>query len=155
FAFAYGRIDGVLTAQGASVLLAAIGFVAVYLVPSLKYPANPPAVGNADTIGTRTALYFIMIAISMAAMVVAVGPKGRLAPRQGEWNATLAAGATYLVLVGAAALLLPTINEVPEHFPAAVLWDFRIVSIGAQLIMWATIGVLFGALTERAWRGSG
>ena len=27
----------------------ALGFVAVYLVPALKYPANPPAVGNPDS----------------------------------------------------------------------------------------------------------
>jgi hypothetical protein len=39
---------------------------------------------------------------------------------------------------------------VPDQFPAAVLWNFRIASIGAQLIMWATFGLLFGALTERA-----
>ena len=32
------------------------GYVAVALVPFLKYPANPPAVGNGDTIGDRTTL---------------------------------------------------------------------------------------------------
>jgi predicted cobalt transporter CbtA len=31
-----------------------------------------------------------------------------------------------------------------------VLWQFRIASLGAQLIMWGTIGLVFGALTERA-----
>ena len=50
--------------------LAASGFVAVYLVPYLKYPANPPAVGNPDTIGTRTGLYFVMIVLSIIAMFV-------------------------------------------------------------------------------------
>jgi len=39
---------------------------------------------------------------------------------------------------------------VPEEFPAAVLWKFRIASLGAQFIMWATLGLLFGALTQRA-----
>ena len=66
FAFAYRRVPGAVTPQGVSLLLAAAGFVAVYLVPNLKYPANPPSVGNPETIGTRTALYFIMIAISIA-----------------------------------------------------------------------------------------
>ena len=45
FAFAYGRVDGTLTPQGVSLLLAATGFIAIYLVPNLKYPANPPSVG--------------------------------------------------------------------------------------------------------------
>jgi hypothetical protein len=45
---------------------------------------------------------------------------------------------------------MPAINEVPKEFPAVVLWRFRIASMGAQLIMWTTIGLLFGALTERS-----
>jgi Probable cobalt transporter subunit (CbtA) len=69
FAFAYGRMPGAPTPQAISALLAAAGFVAIYLVPNLKYPANPPAVGEPETIGVRTALYFVMIAISLVAMV--------------------------------------------------------------------------------------
>jgi len=154
FAFAYGRVDGALTPQGVSTLLAATGFVAIYLVPNLKYPANPPSVGEPETIGIRTALYFIMIAISIAAMVGSVTLKRLFVPRIGEWNANLAAVACYIVLVAVAGLLLPPVNEVPEQFPAVVLWKFRIASIGAQFIMWATIGLLFGALTQRALAGN-
>ncbi len=68
----------------------------------------------------------------------------------GEWNAALIAGAAYLVVVIIVALALPAVNEVPEGFPAVVLWQFSIASLGAQAIMWATIGLAFGALTERA-----
>jgi predicted cobalt transporter CbtA len=155
FAFAYGRVAGPMSAQTSSVLLAALGFVAVYLIPNLKYPANPPAVGDPQTIGMRTALYFIMIAISLAAMIAALGIKRPLVSRLGNWNGTLVVAASYLVLVAIAGLLLPSFNEVPEGFPAAVLWNFRIASMGAQLIMWATFGLLFGALTQRALARSG
>ena len=58
-----------------------------------------------------------------------------------------------MVVVFVAALLLPVVNEVPDDFPAVVLWKFRIASLGAQLIMWTTIGLVFGALTERALLG--
>jgi predicted cobalt transporter CbtA len=58
--------------------------------------------------------------------------------------------ACYIIIVVLAGLLLPTVNEVPDGFPAVVLWKFRIASLGAQFIMWATLGVLFGALTQRA-----
>ncbi len=156
FAFAYGRLPGALSPQGVSALLAAIGFIALYLVPNLKYPANPPSVGNPETIGMRTALYFIMIAISLAAMVASVTLKRSFVPRFGQWNANLAMAACYIVIVVIAGLLLPVINEVPQQFPAVVLWKFRIASVGAQFIMWATLGLLFGALTQRAsasgWR---
>jgi predicted cobalt transporter CbtA len=149
FAFAYGRVPGALTPQAVSALLAAMCFVAIYLVPNLKYPANPPAVGEPDTIGLRTALYFIMIAVSIAAMVGSAALKRPLAARFGDWNANLLIGACYVVVVAVAGLLLPAVNEVPDQFPAALLWRFRIASIGSQLLMWAAIGLLFGALAQR------
>jgi len=39
---------------------------------------------------------------------------------------------------------LPTIDEVPADFPAGILWNFRLASLGSQLLLWTTIGVLFG-----------
>src|ERR1700722_13053694 len=150
FAFAYGRTASALTPQALAAVLAVTGFVAIYLVPNLKYPANPPAVGEPDTIGVRTALYFVMIAISLAAMIVSLAVKRRLVPRFGEWSANLLVAACYVVLVAIAGFFLPSVNEVPEQFPSVLLWNFRIASIGAQLIMWATLGLLFGALSQRA-----
>ncbi len=116
----------------------------------MKYPANPPSIGNPDTIGARTALYFGMIGISLIAIVGAVNFRRVLIARYGAWNATLMVVAYYLVVMVAAALLLPAVNEVPDEFPAVVLWKFRVASLAAQLIMWATLGLLFGALTQRA-----
>ena len=150
YALACGRVSGALTPQALSAALAATGFVAIYLVPNLKYPPNPPSVGEPETIGIRTALYFLMIAISLAAMIASLAMKRLFVARFGEWNANLFVAACYIVVVGIAALLLPIVNEVPNQFPAVVLWNFRIASVGAQLIMWATLGLLFGALTQRA-----
>ena len=151
YAFAYGRIPGGLSPQTLSTLLAAAGFIAIYLVPNLKYPANPPSVGEPETIGVRTALYFVMIAISLAAMVGSIALRHLFAPRFGEWNATLLLLRLLHRPDGRRSdFVLPAVNEVPEQFPAVVLWNFRIASLGAQLIMWATLGLLFGALTQRA-----
>src|SRR5580698_1684810 len=58
FAFAVGRIN-VTKPRALSALLALLGFVTIVLVPQLKYPANPPAVGNPETIGIRTATFFL------------------------------------------------------------------------------------------------
>jgi predicted cobalt transporter CbtA len=149
FAFIHGRV-GRFGPRANSALLAAAGLVAIYVIPNLKYPANPPSVGNPDTIGIRTALYFAMIAISIAAMVAAVMLRRRLLASRGAWNASLIAGAAYLLIVIVAGLLMPTINEVPDLFPAVILWKFRMASMGAQVIMWSTIGLAFGALTEHA-----
>ncbi|HUC09047.1 MAG TPA: CbtA family protein [Stellaceae bacterium] len=148
FALAYGRM-GDFDPRTTAAALAVLGLVAVYIVPNLKYPANPPSVGDPATIGLRTGLYFSMIAISLAAMITAGMLRLRLLARLGAWNAFLVAAAGYLIAVIVAGLALPAVNEVPAEFPAVVLWRFRIASLGAQLIMWATIGLGLGALTER------
>ena len=116
----------------------------------MKYPANTPTVGEPETIQIRTVLYFSMIAISIAAMVAAVVLRSRLVRRLGAWDATIIAGAAYLFGALVLGFALPTVNEVPEGFPATVLWQFRLSSLGAQLILWTTLGLGFGALTARA-----
>jgi predicted cobalt transporter CbtA len=150
FAFANGRVSNSLNPRTVAALLALTGIVAVYIVPNLKYPANPPSVGHPDTIGIRTQLYFTMMALSIAAMVGAAVLRKRLVPKHGVWSAALIAAAAYVVAVAVVAALLPPINEVPADFPAVVLWHFRIDSLAMQVIMWATLGLVFGALTERA-----
>jgi Probable cobalt transporter subunit (CbtA) len=147
-AFAAGRL-GPLRARATCAVVALVGFVAVYFVPFLKYPPNPPAVGNHDTIDQRTALYAAMVALSVVFAVLA-GWFGRgLHPRLGTWNAVLAAVAGYAVAVGVVMLLLPDINEVAADFPATTLWAFRVGSIAVQFAIWVTLGLLLGALTER------
>lgn len=151
FALAYGRI-GRHGAQVTAALLALAGFVTIAVVPLLTYPPNPPATGNPDTIGKRTVLYFLIIVIAIGSALVATFVGRQLAPRLGNWNATLVAIAGFVVFLGLVALILPTINEVPEGFPATTLWHFRLASLGTQLVTWATIGLLFGGLTERSLR---
>jgi predicted cobalt transporter CbtA len=148
FAAAYRRMAD-LGPRATSALLAAVGFVAVYLTPMLKYPANPPSVGLPETIGMRTSVYFAMILISIAAMIAAGMLRNRLNPRLGGWNSALIAGGAYIVAMAGVALALPDVNEVPEDFPATVLWQFRLASLGGQLIMWTTLGLLFGVVAER------
>lgn len=148
FAYANGRL-GSLGPRGTSALLAVLGFLAVIVVPQLKYPANPPAVGNPETIAYRTELFFIMIAISIAAMVAAVGLAQRLWSRLGGWNASIVAALAFLVVFLLVKAALPDINEVPENFSAVVLWQFRVASLGIQLILWAVVGLVFGAVAER------
>ncbi|WP_030912185.1 CbtA family protein [Streptosporangium amethystogenes] len=148
FALAYGRIGG-FGVRATSALVAGGGFVTVALVPFLIYPANPPSVGVGDTIGARTGLYFAVIAISVAIVIASAQVGRRLAARLGNWNATLVAGALFVALVTVTYLVLPEVNEVPADFPAVLLWRFRLASLGTQVVLWSTLGLAFGALTER------
>lgn len=149
FAYANGRV-GSLSPRAVAALVAGAIFVVVFLVPALKYPPNPPSVGNPDTITYRTELFFFMILVSLAALALAVSIARPLIARFGTWNGVLVAAAVFILVIIAAQILLPTIDEVPSAFPASSLWRFRIASLGIQVVIWATIGLVFGALTERS-----
>ncbi|HYS65053.1 MAG TPA: CbtA family protein [Paraburkholderia sp.] len=149
FAYAYGRV-GALSARALSAWLALGAFITLVIVPNIKYPANPPAVGDPDTIGTRTGLFFLMIAISLTAMVFSLKVRRRAVMKLGAWNGSIVGGAVFVAIIAAVQLSMPAINEVPASFPAVLLWKFRVAAIGMQVIMWTTIGLLFGALVERS-----
>ncbi|MBN3762482.1 CbtA family protein [Burkholderia sp. Ac-20365] len=151
FAYLHGRA-GKLSARALSAWLALGAYVAVVLVPTIKYPANPPSVGDPDTIGTRTGLFFLMIVTSLVVMVFSMKVRKHLVPRLGHWNAAIAGGVVFVAIIAAIQIALPTVNEVPDAFPATVLWKFRVTALGMQAIMWAVIGLLFGALVERSER---
>jgi hypothetical protein len=149
FAFVNGRLVS-LPPRRAALLIAALGLIAIYVIPNLKYPANPPSVGQPDTIGYRTQLYFGMIAFSLAALAIAISAGRQFVRQLGVLNSILIGAGVYIVLTAIAGYVLPPINEVPEGFPADLLWKFRIVSLGIQGILWTTIALIFGASLEKA-----
>ncbi|GAA3634350.1 CbtA family protein [Kineosporia mesophila] len=174
YSLCLGRV-GRIQPRNLSLLVAGAGFVGLYLVPFVKYPANPPAVGHEDSIRDRTDLYLLMVLASVVLLVLAVVLGQRLQARFGNWTATILAGTAYLVAVGVVMALLPqfghlAVNEasygshasetplpltdsdgniVFPGFPADLLFDFRLNSVAAQLIMWAAIGVVFAPMADR------
>lgn len=147
-ALALGRF-GRLGPRGTVLLVTGLGFLATYVVPYLAYPPSPPAVGQAATIGVRTATYFILVAVSLIAGVCAVLGARRLAPRWGAWYATLACAAAYGVVLAVAIAIMPGYDEVPADFPASVLYDFRRASLLTQLALWSVIGLVTAELAHR------
>jgi hypothetical protein len=153
FAWAYGRI-GAMSPRLTAAVLALGAYVTVTVVPFTKYPANPPTVGNPDTIDKRTVLFVTMIAITILAAVAAARIRRGLLGRLGPWNAAIVAVGVFLVVVAAAELILPAVHETPEGFPADVLYRFRLASLGINLTLWTTIGLGFGAAAQRLLVGS-
>ncbi|MBW9107536.1 CbtA family protein [Paraburkholderia phenoliruptrix] len=149
FAYAYGRA-GAISVRALSAWLALGAFVALVIVPNIKYPANPPAVGSPETIGTRTGLFFLMIAISLTALVFSLKVRRRAALRFGAWNGSIVGALVFIAIIAVVQTSMPVIDEVPAGFPAALLWKFRVAALGMQAIMWTTIGLLFGAIVERS-----
>lgn len=153
-ALAMGRF-GRLRPRATTLAVVVAGFVATYAVPFLLYPPNPPAVGSGDTIGMRSGLYFIFLAISLIASVTAVLVGRRLAERLGGWHAALLAIAGYVVVIMVVMTVMPHYNEVPDTFPASVLYDFRRASFLTQLTLWGVLGVALAEFVGRLSRRDG
>ncbi|MEU3859244.1 CbtA family protein [Streptomyces sp. NPDC028722] len=148
FCFALGRV-GRFSPRAIALLLSGCALLAVYVVPFLKYPANPPSVGDPGTIGRRTGLYVLMMLLGVLLAVAATLLGKRLAPRLGTWYATVAAVAAFAFMTALAYAFLPAVNEVPKDFPAALLWRFRLSALAVQAVLWAGFGLLFGEFAQR------
>lgn len=174
-------------------LIAGFGFLGVYLLPFVKYPANPPAIGHELTITTRGQLHLTMVAVSLVLLVLAVVLTRRLTPRLELFPAVLLSVAAFFVVYGVVIGLMPALGDLQANvdaadqfgfaraatetpqpitnvlsrplvidgqtiapgqivypgFDADVLWKFRWYSLIDQLLIWTTIGLIFGALVDR------
>ncbi|MBV9089120.1 MAG: CbtA family protein [Mycobacteriaceae bacterium] len=180
-------------------LICGFGFLGVYLLPFVKYPANPPAIGHTFTIVTRGQLYLTMVAASLILLGLAVFAVRPLSGRVGLYRAVLIAAVGFFVLYGVVVAVLPSLGELSANaahadqygfaqaatetpqpitnilstpliidgktiapgqivypgFDADVLWKFRWYSLINQVLVWTTIGLVFGALIERLVAGGG
>ncbi|MGV0871911.1 CbtA family protein [Mycolicibacterium sp. XJ879] len=160
FAVTYGRV-GNISARLLSLYVGGGMVLSLFVVPALKYPPSPPALSLDETLRQRTLLYLLMVVVSAALLVGAVYAGRRLAERLGAWNGALVAAGGYVVAVAVVMLILPTIDETPgplldaagnmvyEGFPANDLYEFRLYSLGTQIVLYLTIALVFGAMAAR------
>lgn len=134
--------------------LAAVGFGTLVLVPALKYPANPPAVGDPDTVGQRTVAYLTLVGLSIVASLAA-WRLSRYLRAQGlaDHQRLPMVGLAYLTLVGVAYLAWPA-NPDAVTVPAQLIWRFRLATLGGAAALWAVLGVVFGWACLRTSAGS-
>ncbi len=86
--------------------LAAGGWLAVEAVPFFKYPANPPAVGDPETIDQRTWLWLAALVLGLLS-VSAAAYTAKILVSQRYWTIRIGASIlTFLVIVTVGYLLL-------------------------------------------------
>lgn len=152
-AFAVGRL-GRLRPAASTAVVTLVGFVSFALATWAKYPPNPPAIGKAATLNSRTADYFTFLALSVILALGAVVLAARLARKYDGWIATVLPALGWLVLITVVGLLLPTVNEVPDTFAANTLWGFRLGSIATAATLWGAIGIILSGLVARNWNAA-
>lgn len=141
----------VLSTFTRSIRLAALGFVGWVLIPALKYPANPPSVGDSATVGQRTSSFLALLATSLFLMFAVWSLCRWLTERgmEGARRFGIVVG-VYSFIIGLLYALLPGSGDDSSAIPADLLWHFRLDSIGGQLLLWTTMGTAFGWLATRA-----
>lgn len=138
------------SAFGRFIRLATVGFVAWVLVPALKYPPNPPGVGDPSTVGERTLWYVVLLGLSLVLVFAAWRLWQHLSARGWSGAGRFAAVAgSYCGLLAVAYLVLPDSPDAVE-VPATIVWYFRLDSIAGNALLWITTGTVLGWLADRA-----
>ncbi|MBW3579869.1 MAG: CbtA family protein [Actinobacteria bacterium] len=128
-----------------SMSLATIGFGTVVLVPFLKYPPNPPTVGDPSTITRRTLLYLVLLAFSVGATMLTWRFARYTSGRYARHIAVPMSVGVYVVLIGTSFAVFPPFTD-EVAVPANLLWHFRLDSLAGNLALWSVLGLGLGAL---------
>jgi predicted cobalt transporter CbtA len=129
-----------------ALILAGIMWLALFLVPALKYPANPPAVGDPETIYYRQNLYLAFVAISgFSALSLAFLYRKIGSPVQAK-KAILPAA--YVAIMAAAFVVMPA-NPDQISAPTDLVVNFRIASAFTMSVFWGLLGMMLGSFWDK------
>lgn len=158
----YGAIWGVLVGLGVyltrgwvpagwslgrrGLVIAVLAGWSVALFPFLKYPANPPGVGEPDTIGYRQTLYLGFIVLAVLGLWLAVGLRRLRATTQGA-GAWIAPAVFYAAWALGIYFLMPA-NPDPVELSETIVRPFRALSLAGLVVFWAGLGIAFAWLAR-------
>ncbi len=126
-------------------------FFALSLVPFLRYPSNPPGVGDSATIDSRSNLWEVSLVIGIVGVVAAALIARGLSERGARASTRQLAVVGVLLATVALTFVLPGNND-PIDAPVTLVWEFRLLSIASLALLWSALAVTFGLLSERAVR---
>jgi predicted cobalt transporter CbtA len=132
-----------------ALVLAGIMWFVLFLIPALKYPANPPAVGDPETIYYREGLYIGLLAISgFSALGLALLYRKLSSRTPNNKNRIIIVPLIYAAIIVGAILILPP-NPDKISAPMDLVQGFRIASAFTMSIFWGLLGLILGALWDR------
>ncbi len=143
--FAYGRksLPGNSNRKKA-LFLAGILWIVLYLMVAIKYPANPPAVGDPETIYYRQSLYVAYLATSgLTALALALA-----------WNRVQLGSKKILFPMIYAAVMIVAYIVLPPNpdkigISMNLIHTFRIVTALTIGMFWGILAIVFGSLWDR------
>ena len=128
---------------GKTLILAGLMWFTLFVIPFLKYPANPPTVGDGETVVLRGILYLTLIAIS-----------GFLAIGFYQIFKRLKAKNRILAIIGYTALISLVFFVMPENpdeisTSMELVNGFRIVAFLTGTVFWFTLALFLGVFWQK------
>ncbi len=143
FVFTRNKLPGKNNKQKA-IFLAGIMWFVLFLMVALKYPANPPAVGDPETIYYRQTLYVGYIMISgLAALGMAV-----------IWIKTRINSKKIIIPLMYAAIMVTAYAVMPSNpdkieISMDLIQTFRVLTATTIGVFWGILGIIFGSLWDK------
>ena len=143
FVYSRSKFPGQNNKQKA-IFLAGGMWLVLFLMVALKYPANPPAVGDPETIYYRETLYVGYIMISgLAALGMAV-----------IWIRTRMNSKKIIIPLMYAAIMVTAYVVMPSNpdkieISMDLIQTFRILTAITIGVFWGILGIIFGSLWDK------
>ena len=149
--FLYGR-SSILSRSNSNIkkaiVLAGIMWFVLFLVPALKYPPNPPAVGDPETIYHREGLYIAILTISGLSTLGLAFVYRKASTTNRNRKMMIITPLVYAAMMIATFLILPP-NPDEIAIPIDLVQEFRIASVITMSIFWRLLGLIFGAFWDK------
>ena len=128
---------------GKTLILAGLMWFTLFVIPFLKYPANPPTVGDGETVVLRGILYLAFIAISG---LTAVGFYKIFKQLKGQKRILAFVG--YSIFISVIFLLMP---ENPDKItaPMELVNGFRVMAFLSSSVFWFALALILGAFWQK------
>ena len=150
--FAYSRNSKLLPSsnnKAKALVLAGIMFFVLFLVPSLKYPANPPGVGDPKTIYLREGLYVGFILSSGFTALGLAFVYRKFENNNSLWSKKkLMLPLIYAIVMVIAYVTFPP-NPEKVTIPMDLIISFRIAGAFTIGIFWWLMGIILGSFWDR------
>ncbi len=126
-----------------SVILAGVMWITIYIIPFLKYPANPPTVGDGETVMLRAILYVSFIALSGIGVVIFY-----------KLSCKLQNNKKYFGLFGYVIFIIILFFVMPENpdeitAPMNLVNEFRLMSVLGVSSFWLSVGLILGLFWKK------
>ena len=128
-----------------ALILAAIMCLSLYVVPFIKYPANPPAVGDPETIGLRDSLY---TSYQLASGLIALGVTILMYKLRRISYIKYVIPVIYVGLVASIYAIFPA-NPDEITAPMDLVNAFRAVTFGTMVMFYLVLGIIFGIMWNK------